>query len=84
VKAIVTSLGYAQSLRQINDTNSVASLVHLSDQLRRQHAGDQEAGLPLAFLICKGRKWAMGAMMILWTLEKGYQVVGTPTPRSYR
>lgn len=30
--------------------------------------------LPIAFFIWKGHKWAMIAMMILWTFEKGYQL----------
>lgn len=33
--------------------------------------------LPLAFFIWKGRKWAMIAIMILWTFEKGYQLYST-------
>lgn len=33
--------------------------------------------LPLAFFIWKGHKWAMIAMMVLWTFEKGYQVYAT-------
>jgi hypothetical protein len=33
--------------------------------------------LPLAFFIWKGHRWAMIAMMILWTIEKGYQVYAT-------
>lgn len=30
--------------------------------------------LPIAFFIYKGQKWAMITIMILWTLEKGYQL----------
>jgi hypothetical protein len=30
--------------------------------------------LPIAFFIWKGHRWAMIAMMILWTFEKGYQL----------
>jgi hypothetical protein len=30
--------------------------------------------LPIAFFIWKGHRWAMIAMMILWTLEKGYSL----------
>ena len=30
--------------------------------------------LPLAFFIWKGHQWAMIAMVVLWTVEKGYQV----------
>lgn len=30
--------------------------------------------LPLAFFIWKGHRWAMIAMVVLWTVEKGYQV----------
>lgn len=30
--------------------------------------------LPIALFIWKGHKWAMIAMMILWTFEKGYQL----------
>lgn len=33
--------------------------------------------LPLAFFIWKGHKWAMIAMIALWTFEKGYQVYAT-------
>lgn len=30
--------------------------------------------LPVAFFIYKGHRWAIIAMMILWTFEKGYQL----------
>lgn len=30
--------------------------------------------LPIAFFIWKGHRWAIITMMILWTLEKGYQL----------
>lgn len=30
--------------------------------------------LPIAYFIWKGHKWALIAMMILWTLEKGYSL----------
>lgn len=30
--------------------------------------------VPLALFICKGHRWAMVAMMLLWTLEKGSQL----------
>ncbi len=30
--------------------------------------------VPLAYFIYKGHKWALIAIMILWTLEKGYQL----------
>lgn len=33
---------------------------------------------PFAYLIWKGKKWAMIAMMILWTLEKAGSVVDRP------
>lgn len=39
--------------------------------------------LPIAFFIWKGHRWAMIAMMILWTIEKGYQLyasIGVTTP----
>jgi len=31
--------------------------------------------VPLAFFVWKGHRWALIAMMILWTIEKGYQLV---------
>lgn len=30
--------------------------------------------VPLAYFIYKGHKWALIVIMILWTLEKGYQL----------
>ena len=30
--------------------------------------------LPIAFFVYKGHRWAIIAIMILWTYEKGYQV----------
>lgn len=30
--------------------------------------------LPIAFFIYKGHRWAMVLMMVLWTLEKAYQL----------
>lgn len=30
--------------------------------------------LPIAFFVWKGHRWALIAIMILWTFEKGYQV----------
>ena len=37
---------------------------------------------PLAFFIYRGHRWAMIVMMVLWTLEKGYQLYssGATTP----
>ncbi len=37
--------------------------------------------LPIAFFVWKGHRWAMIAIMILWTFEKGYQIYsGVSTP----
>jgi len=33
--------------------------------------------IPLAYFIYKGHRWAMIVMIIMWTLEKGYQLVAT-------
>lgn len=33
--------------------------------------------LPLAFFIYRGHRWAMILMMVLWTFEKGYQLINT-------
>lgn len=34
--------------------------------------------LPLAYFIYKGKKWAMIAAMIMWTIDKGYQMFVSP------
>jgi hypothetical protein len=38
--------------------------------------------VPLAWFIYRGHRWAMGAMMLLWTLEKGAQILGGRSPVS--
>lgn len=35
--------------------------------------------LPLAFFIYRGHRWAMIVIMVLWTLEKGYQLYSSST-----
>jgi hypothetical protein len=75
-----SSLKATQSYRGISAILIVASMM-LTGLLAKfgvvSYAGfyiDLCIYLPLAFFVYKGHRWAIIAIMILWTYEKGYQL----------